>query len=255
MRLPYIVLLITCITIPAAGQHFVSVGFGLNLHFFGSDELEEFTDTYNLRNAAGLTSILKGPNRGAFGLRKELAYRYVPGKYGYGIRIGTQENIIRDAAEFAVLGERRRIEYKLDLVFADLEFNRYFGDYFGGLVFSTTFNRKFRIETSYIGPGNINISKPLNGNYQAESSQALEIGLTFGLHREPIVFGIRLSYPLLTSGGEDVLAANDDAKVASGIDRFPANYRDYTDQQPYRSVPANINGFQILITSEFGFGF
>ena len=258
-RLPltqiYGVIFIALLSIPVSGQHYISAGFGVNLHFFNSPALDQFSDSYNLLNVNGLTQILEGPNRGAFGLRREIGYRRLRGKYGAGIRVGVQQNIIRDAAEFAGVGERRQIKYQLDFWFADLEFSRYFGNCFAGIVLSGQTNRRFQIEASYKGPGNVQISKPLNGTYHSPKTNAVDIGLTAGLLREPVIFSLRVSYPLYTGGGSDVLVSDSTAKRELNSERFPADYRAYSLQQDYAGIPADISGFQIMISTEFGFGF
>jgi len=99
-------------------QHFVMLGGGYSAILYNSEELDEFTDSYNSINRGFLSQPLDGIDNG-MGLRLELGYRYISkwhlaGFVGY---ISYQEE---DIAKYTN-GEKRQNKFEHSMMYLEGE--------------------------------------------------------------------------------------------------------------------------------------
>lgn len=239
----------------SGAQHYITPGVGYGLGVYKSDELETFKNTFNQAGIefGSMTTIMKGLAH-PFTLQGVLGYRYI-GKLTIYSNFGFQRLISKDFAEFAAIGGRitRNIRLKQSNLFFEGGIGPTFKKLFLAGTLTVFFNKKTSIETE--SPTPPDSGKSLNGNYKGTASLSTDLGLAFGIHKDPIILSAKITYPLFSAGGSAVLTDSSPAKVKEGSSVFPSNYWDFSDPNllEYKGVNENIDGLKIMVILSFLF--
>lgn len=234
---------------PGWSQHYMTLGLGVSLTFHQSDDLNRFTETYNLVNAAGLAQPLKGMDGSAVGFRLEGGYRHFGG-LGGAVLAGWQQSTKKDIAQFGN-GETRNLEFKINSFYVESELGHSFKKFLVNGLLTLSFQRKITIESVYSGPMGEVSEKTLTGNYRNDRAFSADLGIAVGLLREPMYLIAKITYPVYTGGGSQVLKDETPEKLSRGTEKFPGDYLEYVSSEVYPGVASDINGLRIMLTVAF----
>lgn len=225
-------------------QQFITFGIGLGRTFYSSNDLTNFTETYNAVNAPNLSTSFNGIGS-ATGIRWELGYRYYR-SITTAFLVGLQNYAKKDAAKFGN-GEIRELNFTTNRIFLEYElgctFNRLYIDGLFGVYY-----RNFKIESQYYRISGQDPPTSLTGIYKSNGSLSTDIGITAGFFRFPAIVAVKLSYPIYVGGRSKVLRDNNERKIADGLDKFPDDYLAYVSREAYAGVKSDIDGFKVAIT-------
>jgi hypothetical protein len=247
MRLQFNVILLIVLgicSLPA--QNFVLLGGGYSAILYGSDDLDEFTNTYNLVNQQNLLQPLDGLDNG-MGIRWEVGYRYSGARH-YAVTGGYISYTEEDLAKFSN-GEKRHNSFKLSTMYLEGEAGFGIGNFFITGVLGLYFNRKSELSTTYKSLSGE--SKALDGIYNSAVAMAGDVGLAVGLYRHPFFLVLKITHPILTGGSEDPLKDERLDKIAEGTERFPVNFAEFLGKGAYKGVSSDIDGLKISITISY----
>lgn len=229
-------------------QHFVTAGAGFGVMVMNSADLDRFSETYNYVNNPALRTFLKGFDAGV-GLQVEAGYRQT-GRFSKAVTAGWQTYSSRDAAEFGN-DEVRSLELRLNSLQVSGELGRGWRDFFVNGLATVYFNRKTRIISELANADTVRSA--LSGTYKSAAAMALDAGITLGLYRDPVFLIAKISYPVYTGGRSEKLEDRAPAKIADGLSRFPDDYINFLERQPYGGVASSIDGLKIAITIALAF--
>lgn len=224
-------------------QHYLAVGGGFTSTWYKSDDLRLFRDTYNAINAGGLVQPLKGFDAG-IGLQVEAGYRYL-GRFSLALLGGWQQQSSADAARFGI-GESRRLKLRTSNIYASTEAGITNGAWFINGLTILHFNRQLRIESTYQGEPT-GTPNALDGTYRGKAGFAADLGLAFGLLKEPLFLVARITHPVYTGGKNRILDDPVPAKVEDDLNFFPDDFIKFVDLQNYKGVASNIDGWKVMI--------
>jgi hypothetical protein len=227
-------------------QHYVTGGAGLIIGLVESEALDRFVTTYNQVNAPVLTNPVSNFSN-TFGVRAEIGYRYLD-KLSAAALAGYQWHSFEDVSNFSN-GESRSFDLAFNNIFVEGEIGYQFGNFLVNGMLGFYLNRNVCIETSYSGVSD----RSLSGTYRSKSCWSSDIGISFGVHREPFFLMGRISYPVYTGGGDERLIDNDPVKVTDNLDKFPDDYWAYVAREQYDGIPSNIDGLKFIITLSYAF--
>ncbi|MBL7074426.1 hypothetical protein ISS37_04205 [candidate division KSB1 bacterium] len=226
-------------------QHYITLGLGFSGAFFDSEDLDRFKETYNSVNSPYLANYMRGIG-GAMGLRWEIGYRYI-GRLGTAVLIGMQNYKSNDAAQYQN-GEVRNLELKMNSMYVESEIGHTRKNFFVNGVLTLFFDRKLTLKSKYSGPTSEAVKNPLNGTYNSDTSISTDMGIAIGIIKEPIILTGKITYPLFTGGGSNILQDKRVEKIENGTDIFPNDYEDYCFDKTYDGVASDIDGLKILVT-------
>lgn len=247
MRLTTISLLFALI-VPSNADNFVTLGLGFSGIFYKSHDFDQFAETYNLFNREYLAKPLQSFDN-AFGLRWNVGIRGIS-KLNYAIITGYLSYVDNSSAVYGN-GERRDFKFNQSSFFIDTELGYTYERYLINGVMTFYFNRNSSIESSYAGDTSHQITQSLSGTYKALSSYALDLGVSFGIIKEPFLIIAKITYPVYTGGSEIFFRDQSLEKVQNEIDGFPRDYFAYVGKEPYPAVRANIDGLKFLISLNY----
>lgn len=228
------------------GQGYFTLGGGFGFMFPESKDLDTFTETYNLVNAAGLAQPLKGFDGSAGAARVEGGYRWL-GKPGGAMLLGWFGSQKKDAAVFGN-NESRSLELKITGLYLETELGFSYSNFFLNGMVSFVFNRTATIESRYSNPlGDIS-TKSLNGTYKGTVNFSTDLGIVAGFLKEPLFLMLKIAYPVYRGSESEELREKSSEKIASGIDKFPGDYIEYVSSPTYPGVAGNINGLKLWLT-------
>ena len=184
-------------SIPLLAQPFITFGGGVSSLFVLSDELDNFTDTYNAYNVVGTAQELNGVGNGAIGYQMEAGFRHY-NQFHLAINFGYQRNMIRDGAEF---GDQttRDLKFTFTGIFSELEFGKQIDQYFVNGVLRYAFRRKVEIEATH-SARETPLAGSLDGDYVSPTTRSAHAGISLGALKEPFVIGIKVLYPVFIGG-------------------------------------------------------
>ncbi|RMF60967.1 MAG: hypothetical protein D6748_02830 [Calditrichaeota bacterium] len=227
-------------------QHYLTGGVGFSLSFLESEDLKNFTSTYNQVNEPGLEKYLNGLTGDAAGLAFAFGFRYIS-KWTISFEIGRDEIIKKDAARFGI-GEERHLTLKLQSNTVTLGVGRTFGKMFLQGVATYHFARRVTLKSSYTRLSGEPPKKSLTGTYRSSDNTSTDLGVEIGVLRKPFILVGKISYPLHTGGRKDYLRSFDTIKIENQTDLFPGDFWEYVDQTHYRGVGSDIDGLKVMIT-------
>ncbi len=231
-------------------QKYVTVGAGASGAFYNSDGLKEFKKTYNLMNQNYLKQYMKGISQ-PLGLRGEIAFRYFTESFNFAGLAGLQYYTVKDVAEYHNT-EARYFELKATSFFFESEFGLNFDGLFINSVITFFHNSGVSIKSEYSFPPTTDEDiKAMDGTYKGESFFSTDLGISFGIVKEPLVFSLKATYPVYAIGGSAVLRDKNSTKVTMGTDIFPDDYGAYLFSEPYDGIKSNIDGLKVLLTVAF----
>ncbi|MBC8186521.1 hypothetical protein H8E88_36025 [candidate division KSB1 bacterium] len=231
-------------------QKYVTVGAGVSGAFYNSKGLKEFKETYNLMNQNYLKQLMKGLSQ-PLGLRGEIAFRYFSDRFNFAGLAGLQHYTIKDVAEYHNT-ESRYFELKATGLYLEGEFGLNFDGFFVNGVVTLFHNNGVTLKSEYSFPPTTEETiKALDGNFKGESYYSTDLGMAFGIVKEPIVISLKVTYPVYAVGGSAVLRDKNSTKVTMGTDIFPDDYGAYLFSEPYDGIKSNIDGLKILLTVAF----
>jgi hypothetical protein len=225
-----------------SAQNFVLLGGGFSAIFYGSDDLDEFTNSYNLVNQQNLLQPLDGLDSG-MGIRWEIGYRY-SGIRHYAVTGGYISYNEEDLANFSN-GEKRRNTFELSTMYLEGEAGFGIDNFFITGVLGLYFNRKSELKSVYKSVSGE--SKALDGIYTSGIVMAADVGLAIGLYRHPFFLVGKITHPILTGGSEDPLIDERLEKTSEGTERFPVNFAEFLGKGSYKAVSSDIDGLKISI--------
>ena len=241
-----IIIAIGICSLPA--QNFILLGGGYSAILYGSDDLDEFTNTYNFVNQQNLLQPLDGLDSG-MGIRWEIGYRYSGARH-YAVTGGFISYTEDDLAKFSN-GEKRRNSFELSTMYLEGEAGFGLDNFFITGVLGLYFNRKSQLGTSYKSVSGEVLDKPLNGVYNSAVVLAADLGLAVGLYRPPFFLVAKVTHPILTGGSEDPLLDERLDKISEGTERFPVNFAEFLGKGSYKGVSSDIDGLKISITISY----
>ncbi len=231
-------------------QNYITVGAGVSGAFYNSDGLKQFKETYNLMNQNYLKQLMKGLSQ-PLGLRGEMAFRYFSENFNFAGLAGLHYYKIKDVAEFHNT-ESRYFEFKATSFYLEGEFGLNFDGLFLNGVVTLFYNNGAKLKSEYTFPPTTEETiTALDGTYKGESYYSTDLGISFGIVKEPIVLSLKVTYPVYTIGGSEVLRDNNSTKVTMGTDIFPDDYGAYLFSEPYDGIKSNIDGLKVLLTVAF----
>lgn len=244
-----IFLILISITPQLFSQRYIILGGGGTAAFYNSQDLKLFKDSYNSVYQRRLKKFMKGL-RQPYGLRGEVGFRYF-NSFDFALLAGIQNYSIKDVAEFHT-GDSRYFELKMNSLFFEGEMGHKFNNIFVNGVLTFFFNRKITLNSSYAGlTATPDTAKALDGNYKGDSSFSTDVGIVVGILKDPVILSCKITYPIYTAGGYNVLQDNSKEKITNGTNIFPDNYDAYLYREPYHGVKSNIDGLKILVTVVF----
>lgn len=228
------------------GQGYFTLGGGFGFMFPESADLDNFTETYNSVNAAGLAQPLEGFGGSAGAARVEGGYRWL-GKPGGAVLFGWFGSQKKDVAAFGN-GETRSLELKITGLYLETELGYYRDNFFLNGLVSFVFNRTASIESRYSNPLGSVTTKSLNGTYKGTVDFSTDLGIVAGFLKEPLFLMFKIAYPVYRGSESEKLRDKNSEKIADGTDKFPSDYVAYVNSPTYPGVASNINGLKIWLT-------
>jgi hypothetical protein len=229
-------------------QHYITPTIGYSLAFFNSDGLDEFTETYNGFHRDfqfGLLNEFKGLDK-PVGIRLELAYQYF-GKLAGFANFGFQNFVTTDFAEFDNR-EERKLELKQRSFFIEGGIGPRLQQFFFTGIVAVYFSKRLSLESTYNLVEDPDQPLPLSGKYESDNTMSVDLGIAIGVVRDPLTLTLKLTYPVFTGGKNEVLSADNLAKMAAGTSVFPNNFDDFYFGDPYEGIMSNIDGLKIMFT-------
>ncbi len=238
------------LTLPSAllSQTYLSFGSGLSLQTLSSGDLNRFRASYDRVNAPHLARGLQGFD-GPVGLRWELGLRKI-GTRSMAFILAAQSWSSQDLAEFSN-GARRTLLLSFSRLTAETEYGLGTGNHFINALVVFSFNRRMRIESRYKGNPPDKLEKRLSGTYDSLAGQAIDIGLSAGYLREPLLLILRMTLPVVTSGSDSFLIDQTKGPEHDDFRTFPADYHNFASGLPYAGIRSNIDGFKITLMAAF----
>ena len=235
-------------SIPLLAQPFITFGGGVSSLFVLSDELDNFTDTYNAYNVVGTAQELNGVGNGAIGYQMEAGFRHY-NQFHLAINFGYQRNMIRDGAEF---GDQttRDLKFTFTGIFSELEFGKQIDQYFVNGVLRYAFRRKVEIEATH-SARETPLAGSLDGDYVSPTTRSAHAGISLGALKEPFVIGIKVLYPVFIGGDDSFVRSDSPEKQAIGTEIFPSNFEEYATQPNYSGLHSNIDGLILSLSLQF----
>lgn len=230
----------------ATGQGYFTLGGGFGFMFPESGDLDNFTDTYNSVNAAGLAQPLEGFGGSAGAARVEGGYRWL-GKPGGAVLLGWFGSQKKDVAAFGN-GETRGLELKITGLYLETELGYYRDNFFLNGSIGFVFNRTASIESQYSNPLGSVAAKSLNGTYKGTVNFSTDLGIVAGFLKEPLFLMFKIAYPVYRGSESEELRDKNSEKITSGTDKFPSDYVAYVNSPTYPGVASNINGLKLWLT-------
>lgn len=221
-----------------------TVGFGYSTCLTQSDGLDSFKESFNWVYLDALSNPMKGIGP-AIGPRWTLGYRWLD-KTSKALSIGYQTFSGNDVGNFGN-GETRNITLRIKGLFIEGEYGKMFKNMFVNGAATIYFRRDVELESSY-APERQNDKQALDGTYEGITAVSADLGLVFGLYKDPVVISIRIMYPVLTGGGSTNLKDNSPDKIANETFIFPDDYYSYLFGGSYKGVKSNIDGLKITMT-------
>jgi len=248
MKKTVFVLSIILIFITAVrSQHYITPALGYGISFAKSDDLELFKDWYNTINGErGISTYFKGLGN-PVGLRAQIGYRHF-GKWSSYAAIGYQNMVSKDYAIYFDKSSRNLVLSMKSIFVEGGVGPRIKNLFFNGLL-TVYIHRNVILESKYAGPPDPEgRAFPLNGEYRVDNTMAADFGIIFGIHKEPVVISAKITYPLFTGGGNEVLTDDSLQKVKAGTSIFPDDYDNYLYGEPFKGIAADIDGIKIIVT-------
>ena len=238
-------------------QHYIAPSVGYSLGFFNSDDLVLFKDSYNSFQRSYESGLLKGFSalNQPVGIRLELAYLYF-GKIAGFANFGFQNFGAKDFAEFSNRTERK-LELSQSSFFIEGGIGPRINQFFVAGIFTVYLSKKLSLESTdnvIYPPDQPN---PLDGTYKTDKTISADIGMAFGVVKDPITLTFKITYPLFTGGKNSILVDDNLAKISAGTSVFPADlYEVLSTLDPesddygksYQGIRSNIDGFKIIVT-------
>jgi len=224
------------------GQKHLQLHIALAGMFPNSDDLDNFTTTYNTLNQNYLARHLDGLSP-TVGWRWGAGYRHFD-KFNYALMIGMYQVGSEDQARFAN-GERREFKLYISSPFAELDAGYFTGTYlFNGLL-TFYFNKQIKLETDYVtfDPED----RPLDGIYRGQVNLTVDMGAKVGMIKYPFLITALISFPVYSS--------HEGTALSNGTNEFPGDYFSYVGKGEYPGLSADIDGFKIFVTLGYLFQF
>lgn len=231
-------------------QHYLTLGMGFSTTIYNSNELDNFSDTYNLMNQPYLLAPLQGFGS-AEGFRWEGGYRRF-GRLNITLLAGLQTFLSKDAAPYKN-GELRELQLKMSSLYIEYEMGRAWKRLFVNGTMMLFLNRRFTIASTYFAATGEVSRTPLDGTYKTKSAFSGDLGIAVGFFREPVFLVAKVTYPVFTGGASHVFEDRRSRKIAERTNIFPSDYIKYSFRERDDGVAANIDGLKISATVAFAF--
>ncbi len=254
MRYVYLLLLVCVVCgcfFTLHAQHYLTVGIGFSGMNNNSQDLDQFTETYNFVNGFQVGRGLQGFGW-SLGVRPEVGYRYI-GKWNGGLILGFQNFSENDFARFAD-SQSRRLELKMRSLFADLEFGLPFKNWLLNGVASFYFLRKTEINSTFNRPVGVPDNQTLSGLYTSDSATSLDLGFAVGYFQKRLLVMGKVTFPVYTGGEAAILNDDDSEKAALNIDGFPNDYLAYAQGETYKGVASDVDGVKVSLVLVYTIG-
>lgn len=230
-------------------QHYITAGMEFNSMILDSDGLDQFKETYNMVNEPYLARLMNGMGI-VNGVRGEIGYRYL-GRLGKSFAIGYERSIGKDGVRYHN-GETRNLKLIMSSLYVEGEIGHTHKRFFINGLITAFLNRKISLESIYDGPPSEVAKKLLNGTYKCDTSISTDVGIVIGYFREPIILSTKITYPIFSRGGSDILMNEIEGEIATKSDKFPNDFIAYCNDDPYDGVACDdIDGLKILISVAF----
>jgi len=228
-------------------QKYLTIGAGFSETLYDSKDLDRFEAEYNALFNDRLAKPFDGFGA-AEGIRVEIGYRKVA-RWGHGVLAGAHFHTSRDGADF-FNGDSRALELKLNELFVEYQIGRTWNNVFVNAVCVFSFNRSFSLKSDYTAVADTVVTdRTLTGTYKAGKSFSTDLGIAFGVLKEPMLLTAKISYPIYSGGKKKVFEDNDPNKIASGFEKFPAEYNNFLFGDDYKGIASDIEGLKILVTA------
>ena len=106
-------------------------------------------------------------------------------------------------------------------------------------------NRKVSLTSDYVGEEKVGFI----GEYEGFVPIALDLGVVFGLYKDPVFVTCKITYPLYTGGGTTDLYNSAIAQSRSDTPIIPNDYYNYIYGMGYEGIKSDIDGLKILFTA------
>ncbi len=247
-RILLLMLIPTALQAQLIPQKYLTFGAGFSETFYESNDLDRFKAEYNSVFNNRLANLFDGFGA-AEGIRLEIGYRKIA-RWGHGVLGGVHFHTSRDGADF-FNGDSRALELKLNELFVEYQFGRTWDNLFVNASCTFSFNRSFSLKSDYAAAIDTAGNMTLNGTYKAAKSISTDLGIIFGVLKEPMLLTAKISYPVYSGGSKKIFIDNDPGKIAAGFEKFPAEYNNFLFGGDYKGIASDIEGLKILVTAAF----
>ena len=120
------------------------------------------------------------------------------------------------------------------------------GNFFVNGLVTLLIDNKRTLKAEYFDIRVQMLDKRLNGLYKNNNSFSADLGLAFGIHKDPIFLIGKLTYPVI--GPEGIFEDRNPEKITEGTEIFPKDFIPFVNQENYEALQEDFRGLMISLT-------